>query len=174
MRLLQSILVAALLLVPATAMAADDDPYYGGFDGRWEGTLQYIPAEAFDSERGYAHEDTRFALSIRGEAVSVYMKDSKGWQEYMPGGFRMVAHKTNGEIFGNLSSVDDAGGKVFGWVESWNFTFTHKDDQTLYVFFTRVVHNLGVPYNYRAQGATGRSFNIAHGEFSRTGDVKVP
>lgn len=173
MRFLQSILVALLVLVPAAAIAADD-PYYGGFDGRWEGMLQYIPAEAYDPERGHTLENTRFAFSIKGETVSVYFNDNGTWQEYMPGAFRIAFHKTNGVIFGNLSRAEEAGGKVFGWVETWNFTFTHKDDQSLYVFFTRVVHNLGLAYDYKAQGASGRTFNIAHGEFSRTGDVKIP
>jgi hypothetical protein len=165
--------MALLILAPGTTIAADD-PYYGGFDGRWEGMLRYIPAEAYDSEHGYAPENARFAFSIKGETVSVYINKNGGWQEYMPGAFRIAFHKTNGVIFGNLSSVEEAGGKTFGWVETWSFAFTHKDDQSLYVFFTRVVHNLSLPYDYKAQGASGRTFNIAHGEFLRMGDVKVP
>jgi hypothetical protein len=64
--------MALLILAPGTTIAADD-PYYGGFDGRWEGMLRYIPAEAYDSEHGYAPENARFAFSIKGETVSVYI-----------------------------------------------------------------------------------------------------
>lgn len=153
---------------------ADDDPYYGGFDGRWEGMLQFVPAEAYDPQIGYTSESGHVAFAIKGDTVSVYSNDGTGWQENMPGNFRIVMHKTNGVIFAHHSSVDNKSGKTYGWVETWNFTFTHKDEKTLYVLFTRAVNNLGVPHDYKVQGARGRMLTIAHGEFSRTGNVTVP
>jgi hypothetical protein len=173
MRFLQSLCLAILLLVPVRAMA-QEDPYYGGFDGRWEGSATFIPAEAFDPVHGVTGETGRYAFSIKGDSVSVYYNDGKGWQEAMPGGFRIVTHKTNGIIFGHTSRVDDKSGKTYGWVETWNFTFTHKDETSLYVLLTRAVNNLGLPYDYRTQDARGRMFTIARGEFARTGNVTVP
>jgi hypothetical protein len=173
MHILKSLFLAILLLLPLPAIAADD-PYYGGFDGRWEGTLRFVPAEAYDPEIGYATESARYAFAIKGDTVSVYSNDGTGWEESMPGNFRIAMHKTNGVIFAHHSSIDDKSGKTYGWVETWNFTFTHKDENSLYVLFTRAVNNLGVPYDYRAQGARGRMLTIAHGEFVRAGSVTVP
>ena len=71
-------LLAAILIlapnVPAIAQntSGQGDIFYGGFDGRWEGTLNFVPPESFSKDHGFAIPPQQMVLAINGKSVSVY------------------------------------------------------------------------------------------------------
>jgi hypothetical protein len=165
--------VVAMLLTPAMAQAQDDD-LFGGFDGRWEGFLNFAPAEAFDRDHGYQTASGKYAIAINGAAVSVYIREGTEWKEADPGAFRIVPYKTNAVVFAHGAALGQEGGKAAGWVETWNFTITHKDTQTLYVALIRSINNVQMGPNDKADGTSGRFFTMGFGEFDHVANVKVP
>jgi len=166
-----AILAAALTLSPCPIAFAQDETakenFFGGFDGRWEGTLNYVAAEAYSKDHGYFLPPVDIAFSIKGKDVSVYRKggaeNTPEWREVKPKQFIVVPFKTSA-IIATIVSGDDKDG---GWVETWNFTVTHKDRDGLYVEFARAVNNYTHPYDEVSPTAMARFFNIAFGEMTR-------
>jgi hypothetical protein len=172
LRVMKVVALAFLLQMAATAASFGQDLYYGGFDGAWEGTLKYIDPSAYDSLRGYNIPDgVGLRIVISGNNASVFYKNEDGWSEVKPGLFHIVAHKTNAIVYAIESSRDvmDETGQG-GWVETWNFTITHKDRSSLYVFFNRAVNNYLLASDFKdpVTGVPGRLFGSAFGELAST------
>lgn len=171
-KLLQAIAVALMLMT--TPVIAQEKSILNGFDGRWEGTINIIPPDTFDKEHGLKGDAAHLAIAIKGEAVSVYSNLNNCWGELLPGGFRIVPHKTNAVIFMHNSALEESDGKAGGWVETWNLTLTHRDDKSLYVMFARSVNNVGLGPDEHVNDASGRMFVMGFGKFDRVSDVKIP
>jgi hypothetical protein len=161
--------LAILCGIGTCAIAQDDDLYYGGFDGRWEGAMAHVPLQQFDVPNvNYA--PVEYAFSITGQDVKVYEKLNGVWQERKLGGFRLVQFKTNAIIVSITASSDikDQTGSG-GWVETLNFTITHKDRDGLYVSLTRAVNNYLHAYDDKSADGVplGRFVNVLYGEMDR-------
>jgi hypothetical protein len=157
--------IAFLLLGSITAIA-QDTPDSGDFDGRWEGTMKYLSPETYDQAHGFVPSNTEFAFSIDGKTAKVFYKLETGeWHEAKQGAFVFIPYKTNAVI---LSMTSDATRTNPGdWVETWNFTLTHKDKDSLYVIFSRAVNNFRHPPDFDDGKFKGRYFVIAYSEFKR-------
>src|ERR1700760_1500392 len=98
-----------------------------------EGQFPALPAQPFSA---YTPEELAaqvakpgptfdFDITDDGKA-KVYVKGKDGsWLEAKPGTFRLATAATNAVLFsisGNLDTSTDA-----GWVETQNFTITHKE-----------------------------------------------
>jgi hypothetical protein len=157
------LLTFVMLAGPA---GARDEDYLGGFDGRWEGPLKSIAPQAYDPVHGInLTDDMALALSVKDEGVSVYTGNSKGdWREVKGGRFQILTLKTNAAITA-VDSSNEAPDKP-GWVETWNFSVTHKDQDHLLVVFTRMVNNYTKPDEDHGS-APGRFIVLGFGELHR-------
>ena len=115
------------------SVRAQDELYYGGFRGKWEGQLRLIDPNAYHSEIGGGTAGQVFEASfeVSGEKVRVFW--GKHRTEVKPGSFHLTTHKTNAIVYAMDSAADvmDKTGSG-GWVETWTFTITHKDRNSLY------------------------------------------
>jgi len=149
MRKMLKVIVSSLLLLSggfssAFALRADgavrvED--YGGFDGRWEGSFMRTPDQVFPSTSEKETIPTEIAFSIDGSAVQVFIKlDGKNWSEVKHGQFHIYSYKTNAVIYSITADLGNFNDPT-GWVETWNFTLTHKEENSLYAVATRAVNN---------------------------------
>jgi hypothetical protein len=136
--------LAAFLFLTGVQESCGEDLYFGGFNGTWEGA---IPTRAIDQKTfDFKGEplNWRYRLIINGTTVHVFYKseNKSGWSEVKPNKFQAAIHKTNAIVYA-IDSAGDVMDKTGsgGWVETWNFTLTHRDKDTLYVLFTRAVNN---------------------------------
>jgi hypothetical protein len=160
------LLAAIFSIVGSVAAFSQTDLYKSGFDGRWEGTLKYVSPESYDKTHGNVPSNTEFAFTVNGKSAKVFYRlDTGEWHEAKPGTFSFVAYKTNAIILSMNS--DGIGGNPGSWVETWNFTITHKDNDSLYVIFSRAVNNFREEPNFDDGKSRGRWFAIAFGEFAR-------
>lgn len=148
---------------------------YGGFEGRWEGVLRFTPSQVFNPQSVIPSPDPsdaskvpepNLAFSITKDAAKVYQKSNNNWTEIKAGSFRIVSGATNAILFAITAGTDSDG----GWVETWNYTITHKERDTIYVVKTRAVNNYNKPADYleKRDGGTavGRFFSISYGEMT--------
>jgi hypothetical protein len=161
-RVRRVVFIAILLLVSGTAFL---HPTAGqgssSLEGTWEGKLEVV----YDSSSNDPESDKRvkaayakspFRISINGQRASVYFGD----EEVKPGLFQIQAYMTNAVIFASSAGEDHDG----RWVETWNFTVTEKNSETIIACLSRVVNNLD-----RAETKDGGKFGLlAAGEFHRT------
>jgi hypothetical protein len=150
--------------------------FYNGFIGRWEGDFQPIPSQVFFPSPPNAPATnaenppiTQVAFSISASSMQVYIRPVGGvWREINPGSWRGTMGRTNAVIFSITSGTDSDGD---GWVETWNFTITHKERDSLDVVMTRAVNNYNKPSDFLVQTdkgiASGRFFRIIYGEMTR-------
>ena len=87
------------------AFAQDErakEDFFGGFDGRWEGTINYVAPEAYSKDHGSFLPPLDIAFSIKGQNVSVYRKGgaegTPDWREVKPKQFIIVPFKTSAII----------------------------------------------------------------------------
>lgn len=133
---------AIVFAVAALATGASAAEFETDFDGAWRGNLQMvIPLVDSNALPDVTElpEFLEFAIQISDDAARVYVFWDGSWDEVKPGSFGAVSHKTNSIVAAtdSLLSVD---GRV-GWVETWNFTITAKDDDSLYAYWVRAVNN---------------------------------
>jgi len=174
----KAILLAAFVLVweSATADAQKRNPdFYNGFIGRWEGDFRPVPSQVFSPRPPDAPAPntenppvTQMAFSISASSVQVYTRPVNGtWHEIKSGNWRMLTGLTNAVVF-SITSGEDADG---GWVETWNYTITHKERDSLQVVMTRAVNNFNKPSDYLEKTnegvSPGRFFRILYGEMTR-------
>ena len=166
MRRLARALVALACMASASPVMAQDRDYMGGFDGRWEGQLKSIAPQSYDAVHGIQWaEDAMMAFVVKNEGVSVYTGSAKGdWREAKAGHFQILALKTNATITA-IDSSNEAPDKE-GWVETWNFSATHKDRDHLLVVFTRQVNNY-TKSDENHGSAAGRFIAMGFGEMHR-------
>jgi hypothetical protein len=147
------------------AAFAQDVPDSGDFDGRWEGTVKFIPPEAYDADHGYSAAPASFAFSIDGKNVRVSYKTETGeWRDFQAP-YGIATYKTNAVIISIHSNATQT--NAGDWVETMSFTITHKDKDSLYIIFSRAVDNFRKPPDFNEEDAKGRFFGIAFGEFKR-------
>ncbi len=180
-QVIRAAIMAAALLVASVPQAFSQEAAartiesYGGFDGRWEGVIRQTPGQVFSpgvTEDLLDPPANFLAFSISNAEVKVYTKPGAAWVEMYPGHFRLVTGGTNAVLFCIAAGTDSDG----GWVETSNFTITHKERDSLNVVLTRAVNNFNKPSDYfekRGEGifASGRFFQIFSGEMTR---VDVP
>lgn len=130
-------------------------------EGTWEGKLEVV----YDSSSNDPESDQRvkaayakspFRISINGQRASVHFGD----EEVKPGLFQSQAYMTNAVVFASSAGEDHDG----RWIETWNFTVTEKNSETIIVCLSRVVNNLDL-----GETKDGSKFGlIAAGEFHRS------
>ncbi len=164
MRLWFSIVAGALAILAASGLQAQDFRYEG-FDGTWVGSLHVVDAAAIDSPiaEGKAGQALDFAIVVAGDTAKVYSRPRGKWDEVMPG-FQIGSHSTNAIVFATGSGKYSDGG---GWVESWTFTLTHRDRDSLYAAVWRVVNNYSKPPDQKGARVAVALF----GEFRKTADL---
>jgi hypothetical protein len=144
-----------LLLQPSVGQDA------GSLDGTWEGKLEVVDSGApkdSDSDQRIkaAYAKSPFKITIHGQRASVYF----GETEVKPGLFRAEVYMTNAVVFASSDGSDQDG----RWVETWNFSLTRKNPETLIAYFSRVVNNLDL-----AEAKDGSKFGLlAAGSFHLT------
>jgi hypothetical protein len=142
MKLVGRLLLSAALVLLSATFGYSEDLYYGGYDGMWQGSLKIhgLDLTTFD-ETQKSSSEMDFRLQIKGATVRVFTKGND-WDEVKNGQFRIVVHKTSAVVYAADSANDvyDKTGSG-GWVESWNFSATHKDVDTIYVAWVRSVNN---------------------------------
>ena len=137
---------------PGAARAANFDP---GFDGVWTGAIKIIDTTLYnptplpaDLKTAVEAMNAEIAIEIKEGAAKVFIKTENGWDEVKRGSFDVVVHRMNAVVAAIDSNI--AKNKSSGWVETWNFTLTHKDDKSLYAYWVRAVNNyhlaVGEPY----------------------------
>jgi hypothetical protein len=151
-----AILAIATTAWPSTPGAARD---IGSFEGAWEGRLKVVAGTNEDSDsykRAKArYEESPFKIIVREQRASVYFGD----REVKPASFQTRIHMSNAVVFASDTGEDQDG----RWVETWNFTLTRKNPETLIVCFSRVVNDLDAP-----EASDSRFFYMAAGELGRT------
>jgi hypothetical protein len=151
------------LLVTGLALgmsgSAWQQDYYGGFDGTWEGKMKFLGS--YPDPRSQAAEFSERRLIIKGENVHVYTKPDANWVDSKPGAYRIFTSKTNAVIF----AIDSGA----AWVETWNYTITHKGRDDLFVYAVRSVNNFEETADFKnAEGIIiGRFFQARFGEMVR-------
>jgi hypothetical protein len=113
-------------------------------NGEWRGTLQPLHGSHLDP-RDWKLEVKFF---IYAGQVRVYIRRGEQWQEVKPGKFRITQHKTNAIIY----SMDSGG----GWVESWVFSVSRHDRDSINVYGNRIINNF-------KQAADAQSSRITYG-----------
>ena len=165
-----ALVLSASICVASRADAAD--LYEPGFEGTWTGALRMLDPNThnpmplnFDMNAPIRVE---MSIEFKGGEARVLLKESDGWVEVKPGKFVTLFHKTNGVVAAIESNI--APDQSAGWVETWNFTLTHKDDGSLYAFWVRSVNNYAMP---AGSNVSARFFMSAFGELSRSGRTLV-
>jgi hypothetical protein len=171
--MLAAAFVLANCLVAAAQPEIVKDDFFGGFDGRWEGTINFVAPEAYSKDHGIALPPTDIAFTIKGKSVSVYYKGGPKnvpeWKEAKPQQFQIAQLKTSAMILTIVSSrpkKNDENDKYKDWVETINFTITHKDRDGLFVAYSRSVNNYMLEYDHSGDDP-GRFFNMGFGEMTR-------
>jgi hypothetical protein len=152
---LLSILLIATGILFSWPIAARD---IGSFDGTWEGKLDVLDTKGSQSynRTKAAYGESPFAIAVHGQRASVHF----GETEVKPTSFQTQIYMTNAVVF----ATDTGYQSGHQWVETWNFTLTQKDSETLIVCLSRVVNNLDL-----AEGEDNSKFYVlAVGEFRRT------
>jgi hypothetical protein len=137
----------------AGALAQDG----GSLDGQWDGALSYVDGPGLSKINT---PSILMRLIISGASARVYYFKDKAAKEVKPGAFRVQRYMSNAVVVAMDSGQDDDG----TWVETWSFTVTWKDRDTLIVNWFRVVNNINLPPN-----ADSSKFSVgAVGEMRRT------
>jgi hypothetical protein len=131
-------------------------------NGEWRGVLQPLHGSYLDP-RDWKLE---LKLFIAASQARVYIRRGEQWQEVKPGKFRITRHKTNAIIHG----IDSGS----GWVESWVFSVSRHDRDSINVYGNRIINNFRQPAEVQSArityGATGRFKRVY--ERHLTGTVK--
>lgn len=145
--------------------------YMGGFDGVWIGEMKSNQGNGypFISTSG---RDSTMMLIIREGKVSVSAGNKeRGISKVKEGKFKITEHKTNAIIYAQDSGSDDAD-NTEDWVETWNITVTHKDLDSIYIYFVRSVNNFRQPYNLDTETEAGRFFYSYSGELKKVAIIE--
>lgn len=140
--------------IPISSMPLSDSQAFN-FGGEWRGELQ--PTHG-------AHLDPRdwnleLRFFIKGQNVQVHIhRGNNNWQEVKAGKFRMSQDKSNALIYALDSNS--------GWAESWVFSLSRRDDDSIYVYGNRIINNFkqapdqqGARITYGATSVFQRSYD---------------
>jgi len=143
------VILITLILIPAATLASKGE--FFDFDGIWEGHLKGFQAPLLRKQKAHAFK-TR--LWIKDDAVQVFYQKDQKWHEVKAGAFRIFKHKSNALIYAISSGSDEDG----AWVETWSFSVTKKDKNSLLVFWYSIINNNDAPLEEdHARVATGAS-----------------
>ena len=159
---------AWLFLIAAIAATASNGPslaqpqtralvQWDDLNGTWQGQLTPVEGDGL-SQPGGPYPPMR--IVIQGDTARVIAQiPGQPDDEVRPGSFRVHRLGTNAVI----SSIAADTARPQGWVETWAFMVTLKDNDTLTVNFVRVVNNNDFP----PSDPTGRFSMMLTGEFQR-------
>ena len=143
------ILIKSILIFPS-ALASKGE--FFDFNGIWEGHIKGFQAPLLRTKRTHVFK-TR--LWVKGDEVQVFYQKDQRWNEVKAGAFRIFKHKSNALIYAINSGTDQDG----AWVETWSFSVTKKDKNSLLVYWYSVINNNDAPleeeYSRIATGASG-------------------
>ena len=127
--------------------------------GEWQGRLQPIHGQHLDPR------DWKLPLRfyIRGDRAQVFIDRGGQWQEVKPGKFKVSQHKSNAVIH----SIDSGS----GWVESWIFSISRRDEDSIFVYGNRIINNFKQPAankHSRITYAASSVFTRSYERFSKT------
>lgn len=161
----------ARILAAATFFFAAQPGYAAepsGFEGVWVGELRLVAPDATPMPLPKIPsplQTLKLAIWIHDDQAQVFVADDSGWDEVKPQGFGYLTHRSNAIVAAIDSRVGSDG---VGWVETWNFTLTRKDDAGLYDYWVRAVNNVSLPAESDPQA---RFFMSAFGEFKKSGPL---
>lgn len=116
-------------------------------NGEWRGVLQPLHGSNLDPRNW----NLELKLFIYAGQVKVFILRGTQWQEVKPGKFKITQQKTNAIIH----SMDSGG----GWVESWVFSLSRYDRDSINVYGNRIINNFKQAADASSRityGATGR------------------
>ena len=146
----------AAALTPAASYGAVGD----ALDGLWQGALTPVEGSELLTD---SQEWQPFRIIIDGAAVQVFLRNEEGgaFEEIKPGAF-VIRRVGNSAIV----SAIDASPRVpvgQGWVESWSFALTLKEENVMTCLFMRQVNN-----HQLRHGEPGATFSVVlTGELQR-------
>ena len=116
-------------------------------NGEWRGVLQPLHGSNLDPRNW----NLELKLFIYAGQVKVFILRGTQWQEVKAGKFKITQQKTNAIIY----SMDSGG----GWVESWVFSLSRYDRDSINVYGNRIINNFKQAADASSRityGATGR------------------
>ena len=116
----------------------DTQQQFGSFDGSWEGDLTFLQGATLSQKE---QTKARYRISIQGMKVRVFVIRPEDVKEIKPGKFHVDNLMTNAVVYAMESGHDNEG----TWVETWVFTLTQIDKDTVLTNFSRMVNNLDLP-----------------------------
>jgi hypothetical protein len=122
-----------LLLIASPVRAAEID----SIDGTWEGTLSRATGPGLLP----GPETVKFRIVIAGSRAHIFLAKENGELEVKPGAFHVIRYMSNAVVVAIDSSHDKDG----IWVETWDFSVTLKDRNTLITNYFRTVNNTDQP-----------------------------
>lgn len=129
-----------------TAPVTHETPLFN-LDGEWRGILEPLHGSHLDPRDW----NLELKFNIYDGQARVYIRRGAAWQEVKPGRFTIIQHKTNAIIH----SIDSGE----GWVESWVFSLSRHDRDSINIYGNRIINNLMQPADAESRisyGATGR------------------
>lgn len=133
--------------------------------GEWRGKLVPLHGEHLDPRDW----NLELRFFIRGDMAQVFIWRGSGWEEVKPGQFRLTHHKSNAILY----SIDSGS----GWVESWIFSLSRRDEDSLNVYANRIINNINMapddPHSRITYGATA-VFTRSYDRFQQQPVAKNP
>jgi hypothetical protein len=166
--LIRTVAALAALAPAMTSGEAQAGKFDPSFDGAWSGTVKLIDPNTYNpvpvvTDPSKPWQDLELAIEIEGQTARVYVRNNDKLTEVKPGAFGAATHRTNAIVAASDSAL--APDQTAGWVETWNLTLTHKDDDALYVFWMRAANNYHLP---AMSNESARFFAVGSGELTRT------
>lgn len=158
----------------STKQTKENPSYYlGGFNGVFSGKIQQLKGIGYPFVASGDRQLTMM-LVIAGEKVSVYTgTPGKPVKEVHLANLRIDQHKTNAVIYSMESESENFNEQDKGdWVETWNFTLTRKDPETVYVYLVRAVNNFKLPPETHTEKSTARFFYSWSGELTQLASIE--
>lgn len=119
-------------------------------NGEWRGVLEPLHGSHLDPRDW----DLELKFNIYEGKAQVYIRRGEAWQEVKAGRFTITQHKTSAIIH----SIDSGS----GWVESWVFSLSRYESDSINVYGNRIINNFMQP-----AGAASRISYGATGQFKR-------
>ncbi len=146
--------------IPVSSVPLSESQVFN-FGGEWRGVLQ--PTHG-------AHLDPRdwnleLRFFIKGNTVQVFIhRGNNNWQEIKAGKFRISQDKSNALIYALDSSS--------GWAESWVFSLSRRDDDSIYVYGNRIINNFKQPPDKQDARITYGATSVFQRSYDRFADKK--
>lgn len=149
------------------------DLYMGGFDGVWVGNFKGIKGKGYPFI-ATGEEEFAIMLMIKDDYVSVTTTPKgKKPNTVKEGKFKIIKHKTNAIIYAQDSESEKFNEEDNGeWVETWNMTLTHKEKNSIYVYYVRSVNNFLLAHDTNTEDVSGRFFYSAYTELTKVATIE--